>query len=123
MKRVYVAGPYNADNVVDVLRNVRVGITSSVEAVKGGLSVFCPFLDFHYGLISELSLEDYRRNSIEWVKVSDVVLLLPGWENSAGTRDELAEASKYGIPVFESINDILRWEYSLEESEDEEFEQ
>lgn len=123
MKRVYVAGPYNADNVVDVLRNVRVGITSSVEAVKGGLSVFCPFLDFHYGLISELSLEDYRRNSIEWVKVSDVVLLLPGWENSAGTRDELAEASKYGIPVFESINDILRWEYSLEEPEDEEFEQ
>lgn len=123
MKRVYVAGPYNADNVIDVLKNVRTGITSSVEAVKGGLSVFCPFLDFHYGLISELSLEDYRRNSIEWVKVSDAILLLPGWENSAGARDELAEASKYGIPAFESINDILRWEYSLDDPEDEEFEQ
>ena len=121
MKRIYIAGPYNADNVIDVLRNVRVGITSSVEAVKGGYSVFCPFLDFHYGLISELSLEAYRANSLEWVKVSDAMLLLPGWENSTGVRAELAEASKYGIPAFESLHELYQWEHSLEE--DEEFEQ
>lgn len=114
MKRIYVAGPYNADNVIDVLKNVRVGIESSVEAVKAGYSVFCPFLDFHYGLIADLTIDEYRANSVEWVKVSDAMLLLPGWQGSAGVRDELSVASAYGIPAFESINELLRWEHSLE---------
>ncbi len=106
MKRIYVAGPYNAANVIDVLSNVRVGIDTSIKAIEAGFSVFCPFLDFHYGLISSLSIEQYRANSMAWVAVSDAILLLPGWQRSEGVREELRVASIHGIPSYESLDEL-----------------
>jgi len=110
MTRVYVMGRYTADNVIDVLANIRKGITASVEVAQAGFAVFCPWLDHHLAFHADLPLEWYRANSMEWLRCSDVCLLLPGWENSVGVREELKVASELGIPVMDTVDDLVRWE-------------
>lgn len=101
IKRVYLAGPYGADNVIDVLGNMRRGIKAGAQLVKEGYSVFCPWLDSQFSLVEYIGLQEYQRHSLGWVEVSDMVLLMPGWEKSKGTSREIEEAIKRGIPVRE----------------------
>lgn len=110
MKRIYIAGPYSADNVMDVLHNIRKGIQMSYEVMKLGYSPFCPFLDFHFVLMdigSELKLEDFYRYSIDWLAVSDAILLIDGWQDSKGSVKEWEYAKKNNIPVFYSISELM----------------
>lgn len=100
--RVYIAGPYSADNVIDVLGNIRRGINISAHFMSRGYAVFCPFLDFQIALTQygeQLSKEAYQRNSLAWVEVSDVVLVMPGSEKSEGVQQEVARANECGIRV------------------------
>lgn len=109
MKRIYIAGPYNGPDVINVLANMRRGIAASVELVRAGHAVWCPWLDFQFGLIAEIPMADYKRNSLAWVEVSDAILLLDGWEKSQGCRAELEEARSCGIGIFTSIESLLDW--------------
>ena len=109
MLRVYVAGPYNSGNVLGVLANIRRGIKLSLEALNEGFAVYCPWLDFQWGIIDNISLQAYRENAIAWLQASHAVLLVPGWEESEGVKRELRVASALGIPVFKSVSDLLRW--------------
>lgn len=108
--KVYVAGCYSADNVISVLNNMRIGMRKATEIMLAGYVPFVPWFDYHFQLNlregEELKVEDYYAYCVEWLKVSDVLFLLPGAENSKGTKEELRVASLYGIPVVESIDAI-----------------
>jgi hypothetical protein len=115
--KIYVAGPFSArtveGNIIEILGNMRRGLAVSVHLIKAGHAVFCPFLDFQFGLIADVSLDEFRRNSMEWVRVSDAMLLLDGWRHSVGCRAEQIEASLHGVPTFENIDDLLRYGETL----------
>ena len=104
MKRVYVAGAYSADNVITVLDNIREGMRLSTRIMLAGYAPFCPWLDFHFQLMLRESerfmVEDYYRYSLAWLDVSDAMVLVPGWENSRGTQNEIDRASRISIPIF-----------------------
>ena len=108
--RVYVAGAYSSDSVIGVLNNMNKGIRLSTQLLLKGFSPFCPWLDYQFQLSlregEELTVKDYYRYSCEWLKVSSAVLLVPGWENSKGTQDEIELAKFLSIPIFESIEDL-----------------
>lgn len=108
--RVYVAGAYNSDTVMGVLNNMNKGIRLSTLVLLKGFSPFCPWLDYQFQLNlrenEELTISDYYNYSIEWLKVSDVVLLVPGWEKSKGTLDEIRIAKELNIPIFETIGEL-----------------
>ncbi len=109
MKRIYVAGPYSADNVMDVLHNIRKGIEVSYQLFVRGYAPFCPWLDYQYVLFdsgSYLKIDDFYECSIAWLNVSDALLVLPGWEKSKGTIDEINHAEIMHIPIFYEIDDI-----------------
>jgi hypothetical protein len=108
MKRVYIAGAYSADSLLGMLRNIRQGIEKAVELMQMGYAPFCPFLDFQYGLKAEAPLEVYQEASLEWMKASDVVYVLPGWEHSKGTINEMRLAQKIGIPVVFSVGQLAK---------------
>lgn len=112
-KRVYVAGAISAPSAGKFLNNIRKGIQLSKDVFLAGFAPFCPFIDFHYNLVmtdSEVKMiktEDYYDYSIAWLEATDVVLVVPGWEESVGTKKELARAKELNIPVYYSMAELL----------------
>jgi len=111
MKRVYIAGAYNADNVVSVLDNMRRGMRAATEVLLKGYAPFVPWFDYHFNLMlrecEELLLTDFYDYSIAWLEVSDAVLALPSCGGSNGAQMELERAEELGIPVFYSLLDLI----------------
>ena len=104
MKRVYVAGPYSADNIIDVFENMRKGMRAGLEVFLAGYAPWVPWHDFHHQLVlrddESIPVQYYYEMSMAWLEVSDAVLVLPGWEGSRGTRAEIKRAEELKIPIF-----------------------
>jgi len=106
--RIYVAGPYSADNVLTVFGNMRRGIEESARLFEGGVAPFCPWLDYQFALAARRihTVEEYYDYSTAWLEASDALVVvgnrsgLPGPDTSRGTRAEVARARELGIPVF-----------------------
>jgi len=118
MKRVYVAGPYSADNVLGVLKNIGRGEGACSELFGLGFAPFCPWHDKSYVINrfdDDFTVEQFYDYSMAWLEVSDAVLLVKFWETSFGTLAEIERAEKLGIPVFESLVDLINWRIKIEE--------
>jgi len=111
MLRVYVAGPYRCSGKCGVdLDHMRTGLNMGMDVLLAGYSAFIPWFDFVLKLIgrgAEIETKHFQAYCMEWLKVSDVVLVLPGWENSSGTIAEIETAKELGIPVVFSFEDLL----------------
>ena len=107
IKRVYVAGSYNADNVIKVLNNIKRGTQVCVDLLKRGYIPFCPWLDFQFSWFGDLKIEDYYRYSMGWLEVSDCIYVLKNSENSKGTQAEIKKAKELNIPVLYEGRDNL----------------
>ena len=109
MKRIYIAGPYSADNVMEVLHNIRKGIDMSYKVFALGYAPFSPWLDYHFVLSDKgykLKIQDFYDYSLAWLKVSDAMLVLPNYESSKGTLKEIEYAESLGIPVYYSLKEL-----------------
>ena len=109
LKRIYCAGPYSANNVIDVLKNIGRGEKACAELFAMGYAVFCPWHDKSYVTDNpdgEFTVQQFYDFSMAWLEVSDAVLVLPGWETSQGTIAEIAHAVELNIPVFYSLEDL-----------------
>jgi len=107
IKRVYVAGSYNADNVIKVLDNIKRGTQVCVELLKKGYIPFCPWLDFQFHWFGNLTIDDYYRYSIGWLEVCDYIYILKNSEKSNGTQKEIEKAKELNIPVLYEGEDLL----------------
>lgn len=106
IKRVYVAGKYNADNVEKVLNNIKRGTQVCVDLLKRGYIPFCPWLDYNFHWFGDLTIEDYYRYSMGWLEVSDCIYVLKDSENSVGTLKEIRRAEELNIPVLYEGKDL-----------------
>jgi len=110
--RVYVAGAYSADNVMDVLRNIGRGQHYAAKLFMLGYSHFCPWHDKEYVFANwseEISVGKFYKYSIDWLAVSDIVFVVPGWEKSQGTKAEITKARELNIPVVYSLKELQEW--------------
>lgn len=108
IKRVYIAGAYNSDNIISCLDNMRRGQQLAYQVLKAGFAPFCPFLDYQYGLIGPTTREEFQRASMAFLDTCDAILVVPeGHENSLGTQEELKKANILDIPVFFDINELI----------------
>lgn len=118
--RVYVAGPYSADNVLDVLKNIGRGEKLCATLFVMGFSPFCPWHDKSYVIDcfdTEFTVEQFYKHTMAWLEVSDCVLVLPGWASSTGTIAETNRAIELGKPLFYSIEELVIWRDSHEQTD------
>lgn len=115
MHRIYVAGPYSANNVLDVLKNIGRGEKVCAELFSLGFAPFCPWHDKSYITDrpdGQFTIQQFYDYSIAWLEVSNAVLVLGGSENSKGSQAEIKRALELNIPVFYSI-EVLVAHYGL----------
>jgi len=114
VKKVYIAGRYSSNNVIEVFDNIRKGQRMATKVFLAGFAPFCPFLDFHYTLMlrrnESLTVEDYYKYSLAWLAVSDAILMLKGWQDSKGAVAEHQEAHRLDMPIFTDFGDLVAWQ-------------
>ena len=100
MNVVYVAGKYRDTHPYQIQYHIDCAKEVAMQVWKAGHAAICPHLNSaHFeGLNTEQHFID---GTLELMKRCDVVLLVPGWETSEGTKGEIAEAERLGIPVYE----------------------
>lgn len=112
MKRVYVAGAYSANNIIDCLKNIGRGEEYSAKVFMKGFAPFCPWHDKTYVISNwreEFQVSQFQEFSMSWLEVSDIVFVIPGWENSKGTILEIQRANELKIPVVFNIDDLEKY--------------
>jgi hypothetical protein len=88
---------------------MRTGLNMGMDVLLAGYSPFIPWFDFllkFLGRGEEIETKHFQAYCMEWLKVSDVILVLPGWENSSGTLAEIDVAKELGIPVLFSFEEL-----------------
>ena len=123
MKKIYVAGKYSADNVIDVLANIGKGEAACCELFHDGFAVFCPWHDKSYvtgacyaALFDKdifynasLAKDMFYAASLAWLEVSDAVYVISGVGDGGGVDREIAHAEELGIPVFYDYRALNDW--------------
>ena len=120
MKKIYIAGAYSANNVLQVLKNIGRGEEYAAEIFRAGYAPFTPWHDKDFVIKSwhfDFNVEMFYQYSIEWLKVSDALFVVPNvsglmdWQESKGTLKEIEIAKEIGIPVFYSLDEL--YDYSF----------
>lgn len=108
MRLVYVAGPFRSLTPEGVEDNIRRAEAIGLEVARLGASPVIPHANtrslhnhIDEGFMLEATLELMRR--------CDALVLVEGWSESQGTRDEMCEAHFLGLPVFHSLFGLKNW--------------
>lgn len=116
MRRAYLAGAYSANNVIDVLGNMRRGMEASAAVLKAGFAVYSPWCDCLLHFQQAFTIDECYGYSMPWLEAADAVLVVPeGAAQSRGTQAELKRARELGIPIFDcptveqSITEMRRY--------------
>ena len=105
MKRIYIGGKLSAD-AVDYIKNLHILCEWAEKIRRIGYSVFVPGLDFLMGFkFGNWDYDDYIRNSLEWLKVSDALFIVPDSLQSKGVQIEIEVAKGNNIPIYYADED------------------
>lgn len=111
--RIYVAGPYCPQDCTlhDAARvaqqNTNRAIDAGIELLEKGHHPYIPHLS-HY--IHQRMHYDYDKKwydfDLVWLRLCEAIVMLPGWEESTGARQELEEAKKLGLKIYHSLDEV-----------------
>ena len=107
MKLIYIAGPFRGPTAWDIAENVRSAERWALEVARLGFVPVCPHAmtaHFH-GQCTEQFWVDA---TLELLRRCDGAIFIPGWEESRGSRGELAECERLGTPnaAVSSLRDL-----------------
>jgi hypothetical protein len=100
---VYVAAPYSSNPAHNTNRAMAV----TAELLDAGLVPFCPHWTLFQDTFRPRPYEDWLKFDLAWLARCDAVLRLPGV--SPGADREVAEARRLNLPVFYTIENLLKW--------------
>jgi hypothetical protein len=99
MKVAYIAGPFRAETPWLVEQNIRRAESVALAAHLKGYAVICPHTSFRF-FTGAAPDETWLAAGLELLRRSDVLILVPGWEGSVGTRSEMRFALDYDKKIL-----------------------
>lgn len=107
---VYIAGPFRAPNAWEIEQNVRRAENLALATWRAGFPTICPHTNTRF--FTGAAPDDiWLEGDLEIVLRCNAVLTVSGWENSEGTRTELALAKSAYIPVFHNLHDLTKYDF------------
>lgn len=105
--RIYVAAKYSAPTDVERLANTGPPILAARELLALGFCPFVPQLSHHIDPTAELfTWSQWMDWCLNWLISCDAMLML---SDSKGVQVEREFAQLNGIPVFETVEQIVAW--------------
>lgn len=109
MKLVYIAGPYRGPTKQDIESNIQDARAAAISVCKLGFYPVCPHLNTaHFDRYASDGF--FLEGTAQLLLKCDAVLVLKGYERSAGTTSEIAMAEREGIPIaftLEALDTII----------------
>lgn len=109
MKVIYVAGPLFGPNDWEIRRNIHRAAGLGYEVAKLGCYPVIPHTNTGSVFIGTMTPEFWYAGTLELMRRCDAVILVAGWEDSKGSRDEVEEAKRRNTPVFERVEELKTW--------------
>ena len=99
MKVAFISGPYRSDTPSGIVRNIRSAEAVAVELWRMGYAVICPHMNSALmdGLCPD---ETWLKGDLEMLRRCDLVVMIPRWRTSEGSKAEAQEAWLRKIPVY-----------------------
>ncbi|MDP2244061.1 DUF1937 family protein [Pseudomonas sp.] len=118
---IYVAGRYRAATREAVAANIAAARQVGTQAARLGWYPVIPHANTaHMELDLDHNDEFWLTGTLELMTRCDAVVLVDGWENSAGTLAEIARADAMHIPVYRGLHllpgaqEFIAWLYAVE---------
>jgi len=107
MKLVYIAGRYRGRTPETVQANIEAARFIGLLAAEKGWFPVIPHLNTQ-GFEDILSHDDdfYLEGTLELMRRCDAVVMVPGWQKSAGAVSELDDAVSLSMEYFLSVEDM-----------------
>lgn len=103
--RIYICGPVTKG---DRTHNFSQACIAQRELMAAGFAPFNPMLSMMHPDAYLIEHEDWMAADLPWVEVADALLRLPG--ESVGADREVEYARQKNIPVFLSVEELLKWQ-------------
>lgn len=116
---VFVSGPYRGTskyyliNRLQRLRNILRAYRVSKELWSLGMIVFTPHLNSVWmdGCVHD---DFFLNGCLEILLKCDCVLMLDGWDQSVGAKEELRTALTRNIPVYYTVFELIKGKSTLD---------
>jgi hypothetical protein len=108
VKLIYVAGAYSAKTAYQVELNIDIAKHLAIEVWRQGAAAICPHTNSAH-FEGAASGDAFIEGTLEMMRRCDAVLVAPNWDSSVGTRGEIKEAERLGIPVFYNVDALCAW--------------
>lgn len=104
-KVYYIAGPQRANTREEVTANVEKARAAATAVWRMGHAVICPHTNSGY-FDTGIPEETFMEGSLEILRRCDGIVMMPGWEASAGSRHEKKVAEMANLQVFYLAADL-----------------
>lgn len=117
-KYVYIAGPYRGRGgahdytaYFEIDQHINAALEAAAQLAVAGVGYFCPHQhSAHFEVITpSVPPEYWYELDMFFLEKCDALYLLPGWEDSSGSRAEYERAREIGMPIFMTIEGVLEW--------------
>lgn len=106
LKIAYIAGPYRADTIAGVRRNIETAreMAEHVWRIEGWGAI-CPHLNTALmdGLVPD---RKFLEVDLEILRRCDAVILAGVWWHSVGVLQECREANRLKLPIYDGLRDF-----------------
>lgn len=100
---VYISGKYSGD----IENNIRVARQYAIQVWERGYTALCPHLNtVNFERDCTCEYNDYIMGDLALLEFCDIILMLPDWQSSTGAKIEHDFASKKGLKIIYSLEEL-----------------